>query len=61
MTLRLSLDEIRARLEGRREQKTARDAALRARGVTVLRPVDRVHPKTGLRLSRVLLWRRRED
>jgi hypothetical protein len=61
MTLRLNLDEIRARVEGRREQKIAREAALRERGVTTIESKHITRPSNRNLLARVLPWRRRED
>lgn len=58
MTIRLSLEEMRARVEGRRQQRAVRAAALRDRGVAVLPSTKPVRPSKNRVLARVLPWRR---
>jgi uncharacterized protein (DUF58 family) len=65
MTLRLDLDEIRARVAERlRQQRAERDADLRERGVAVIETDNRRRKYSQIipaSLARVLPWRRRQD
>lgn len=62
MTIRLSLEDLRARVAARRQQRADRAAALRDRGVSLLEPKSRGLAEAPPTLAaRLLPWRRRED
>jgi hypothetical protein len=62
MTLKIDLAELRARVEGRKQQRADRAAALRDRGVAVLPTTTKksLASKQSI-LARVLPWRRPDD